>query len=103
MDAYNRKPADEPEQPPEAREHDEGRSDDESHEPASAHESTVGDSDTSDPALDPHMDIRRWPQDPQARQPGERLKSWLARRCSRRDGAPPQEGDEPRLPEVRSR
>lgn len=46
-----------------------------------------------DPATDPDMDIGRYPQDPQARQPGERLGLWLARRCAGTD-APPQAGDE---------
>jgi hypothetical protein len=48
----------------------------------------------SDPATDPNLDLRLFPQDPQARQPGERLARWLARRCSPRDDAPEQEGDE---------
>jgi hypothetical protein len=48
----------------------------------------------SDPATDPDMDIRRYPQDAHARQPGERLAAWRARRCDPDDEAPPQEGDD---------
>ena len=32
-----------------------------------------------DPATDPHMDLRRFPQDPDARQPGERIADYWAR------------------------
>jgi hypothetical protein len=45
-----------------------------------------------DPDTDPNHDLARYPQDPQARQPGERLAHWLARRCEGTD-APPQDDD----------
>lgn len=48
----------------------------------------------SDPATDPRHSLREFPQDPQARQPGERLSRWLARRCSELHDAPAQEEDE---------
>jgi len=50
--------------------------------------------DERDPATDPHMDIRRFPQDPAARQPGERLRAFRARVGNPEAPAPYQDGDE---------
>jgi hypothetical protein len=45
-----------------------------------------------DPATDPRMSLRDHPQDPEARQPGERLADFWDRVGEHRD-APWQEGD----------
>jgi hypothetical protein len=45
-----------------------------------------------DPSTDPEMDLRRFPQDPDARQPGERLEAFWDRVGEHRP-TPRQEGD----------
>jgi hypothetical protein len=37
-----------------------------------------------DVSADPHLDLRLFPQDAQARRPGERLQEWLDRLCRER-------------------